>query len=75
MIGARDLLERLKAQGTPIGLVSNSPLAFVLRSLEIVGFEAIFDVVISAHEVAAPKPAPIPTWRPAAASGSSRGRA
>jgi HAD superfamily hydrolase (TIGR01509 family) len=60
MIGARDLLERLKAQGTPIGLVSNSPLAFVRRSLEIVGFEAIFDVVVSAHEVAAPKPAPDP---------------
>jgi HAD superfamily hydrolase (TIGR01509 family) len=60
MVGARDLLERLKAQGTPIGLVSNSPLAFVRRSLEIVGFEAIFDVVISAHEVAAPKPAPDP---------------
>jgi HAD superfamily hydrolase (TIGR01509 family) len=60
MIGARDLLERLQAQGTPIGLVSNSPLAFVLRSLEIVGFESIFDVVISAHEVAAPKPAPDP---------------
>ena len=39
MIGARDLLERLRAQGTPIGLVSNSPLPFVLRSLEIVGFE------------------------------------
>jgi HAD superfamily hydrolase (TIGR01509 family) len=60
MVGARDLLERLKGQGTPIGLVSNSPLVFVLRSLEIVGFEAIFDVVISAHEVAAPKPAPDP---------------
>ncbi len=60
MIGARDLLERLKGQGTPIGLVSNSPLAFVERSLEIVGFEAIFDVVLSAHEVAAPKPAPDP---------------
>jgi HAD superfamily hydrolase (TIGR01509 family) len=60
MVGARDLLESLKAQGTPIGLVSNSPLAFVARSLEIVGFEEIFDVVISAHEVAAPKPAPDP---------------
>lgn len=60
MVGARDLLERLKAQGTPIGLVSNSPLPFVLRSLEIVGFDSIFDVVVSAHEVAAPKPAPDP---------------
>ncbi len=60
MIGARDLLEQLKAQGTPIGLVSNSPLRFVVRSLEIVGFQSIFDVVVSAHEVAAPKPAPDP---------------
>lgn len=60
MVGARDLLEGLKAQGTPIGLVSNSPLAFVARSLEIVGFEGIFDAVVSGHEVAAPKPAPDP---------------
>ena len=60
MVGARDLLERLQAQGTPIGLVSNSPMPFVRRSLEIVGFEAIFDVLISGHDVAAPKPAPDP---------------
>src|SRR6201996_5187791 len=60
MVGARDLLAKLKAQGTPIGLVSNSPLVFVERSLAIVGFESIFDVVISAHEVARPKPAPDP---------------
>jgi HAD superfamily hydrolase (TIGR01509 family) len=60
MIGARELLERLRERGTPIGLVSNSPLRFVQRSIEIVGFEQLFDVVLSAHEVAAPKPAPDP---------------
>jgi len=60
MVGARELLETLKGRGTPIGLVSNSPLIFVRRSLEIVGFGEIFDVVLSAHEVAAPKPAPDP---------------
>jgi HAD superfamily hydrolase (TIGR01509 family) len=60
MVGARDLLEALGQRGTPLGLVSNSPLAFVQRSLEIVGFSAHFDVVLSAHEVAAPKPAPDP---------------
>jgi HAD superfamily hydrolase (TIGR01509 family) len=60
MIGARELLERLRQRGTPIGLVSNSPLRFVRRSIEIVGFEDLFDVVLSAHEVAAPKPAPDP---------------
>jgi HAD superfamily hydrolase (TIGR01509 family) len=60
MVGARELLHRLKRRGTPIGLVSNSPLRFVRRSLEIVGFHDRFDVVLSAHEVAAPKPAPDP---------------
>jgi HAD superfamily hydrolase (TIGR01509 family) len=60
MVGARELLHRLKERGTPIGLVSNSPLRFVQRSLEIVGFHDRFDVVLSAHEVAAPKPSPEP---------------
>jgi HAD superfamily hydrolase (TIGR01509 family) len=60
MVGARELLERLRERGTPIGLVSNSPLSFVVRSLEITGFEGTFDVVLSAHEVANPKPAPDP---------------
>jgi HAD superfamily hydrolase (TIGR01509 family) len=60
MIGARELLHALRLRGTPIGLVSNSPLAFVVRSLQLAGFEDRFDVVLSAHEVAAPKPAPDP---------------
>jgi HAD superfamily hydrolase (TIGR01509 family) len=60
MVGARELLRSLRRRGTPIGLVSNSPLAFVTRSLQLVGFEGVFDVVLSAHEVAAPKPAPDP---------------
>ena len=60
MVGARELLHALKQRDTPIGLVSNSPLVFVRRSLEIVGFHDRFDVVLSAHEVAAPKPAPDP---------------
>lgn len=60
MIGARDLLERLRRRGTPLALVSNSPLRFVRRSIELAGFENHFDVVVSAHEVAAPKPAPDP---------------
>jgi HAD superfamily hydrolase (TIGR01509 family) len=60
MVGARELLHELEQRGTPLGLVSNSPLRFVQRSLEIVGFVNRFDVVVSAHEVAAPKPAPDP---------------
>jgi HAD superfamily hydrolase (TIGR01509 family) len=60
MAGAQELLHLLGERGTPLALVSNSPLRFVRRSLEIVGFENRFDVVVSAHEVAAPKPAPDP---------------
>jgi HAD superfamily hydrolase (TIGR01509 family) len=60
MLGAADLLHELRSRGTPIGLVSNSPVEFVRRSLEIVGFHDRFDVVVSAHEVAAAKPAPDP---------------
>jgi HAD superfamily hydrolase (TIGR01509 family) len=60
MVGARDLLHELRQRGTPLGLVSNSPLPFVERSLEIVGFEDRFDVIVSGHDVAAPKPAPDP---------------
>lgn len=60
MVGARELLAMLGERGTPIALVSNSPMAFVRRSLEIVGLEDSFDLVLSAHEVAAPKPAPDP---------------
>jgi HAD superfamily hydrolase (TIGR01509 family) len=60
MVGARELLEKLRERGTPLGLVSNSPLRFVQRSIEIVGLQDHFDVILSAHEVAAPKPAPDP---------------
>ena len=59
MLGARELLERLRGK-VPIGLVSNSPLRFVRRSIELAGIADFFDVVLSAHEVAAPKPAPDP---------------
>jgi HAD superfamily hydrolase (TIGR01509 family) len=60
MLGARELLDRLGGRGVPLGLVSNSPLRFVQRSIELAGFGGHFDVVLSAHEVAAPKPAPDP---------------
>jgi len=60
MVGARELIAALRRRGTPTGLVSNSPLRFVERSLQLAGFEGLFDVVLSAHEVAAPKPAPDP---------------
>jgi HAD superfamily hydrolase (TIGR01509 family) len=59
MLGAREVLERLRGK-VPLGLVSNSPLRFVRRSIELAGIADFFDVILSAHEVAAPKPAPDP---------------
>src|SRR6185436_10298974 len=58
--GAREVLERLRERGTPIAVVSNSPLRFLRRSLELGGLQGLFDVVLSAHEVAEAKPAPDP---------------
>lgn len=42
----------------PIGVASNSPRALLGTSLECVGLEAAFDVVIGADEVAMAKPEP-----------------
>ena len=60
MPGATELLAALGERGTPVGLVSNSPRVFIERSLAITGLAGSFHEVLSAHEVAAPKPAPDP---------------
>lgn len=60
MPGAVELVDQLHLRGTPIGLVSNSPRDFLDRALELGGFDSTFDVVVSAEEVPAPKPAPDP---------------
>lgn len=60
MVGARELVAALRERGTPLGLVSNSPRRFIERALEVAAVDGLFDVVLSAHEVAAPKPAPDP---------------
>ncbi len=60
MIGANELLTTLRERGVPIALVSNSPRVFIERALEITGYALHFDVVVSGHEVARPKPAPDP---------------
>jgi HAD superfamily hydrolase (TIGR01509 family) len=57
--GALELVAAVRAAGLPIGLATNSSRAFVDRALEVAELaDGHFDVVISAEEVAAPKPAP-----------------
>lgn len=60
MPGARDLVALLKDRGIPRALVSNSPRAFIERALAVAEVGDVFDLILSAHEVAAPKPAPDP---------------
>jgi HAD superfamily hydrolase (TIGR01509 family) len=60
MPGATELLATLGEREMRIGLVSNSPRVFIERSLTITGLGGAFHEVLSAHEVAAPKPAPDP---------------
>ena len=60
MPGATELLAALGEREMRIGLVSNSPRVFIERSLTITGLGGSFHEVLSAHEVAAPKPAPDP---------------
>lgn len=60
MVGARELVAELRGREVPLALVSNSPLLFVERALELVGMDGAFDAVVSGHEVAAPKPEPDP---------------
>lgn len=55
--GAVELVGALRAAGIPVGLASNSPRVFIDRVLATSGTTGSFDVVCSAHEVAAPKPA------------------
>ncbi len=58
MVGAVELIELLKGEGVPVGLVSNSPRRFIERSHEVAATGIEFDVVISGHEVPEAKPAP-----------------
>jgi HAD superfamily hydrolase (TIGR01509 family) len=58
MPGAVALLAALRAAGIPIGLVSNSRRGFVERGLAAAGLDDAFAVVVTAEEVARPKPAP-----------------
>jgi len=60
MVGAVEILEILQGHGVPLGLVSNSPRPFILRSHEVAATGIEFDVVVSGHEVPEAKPAPDP---------------
>ena len=55
MPGAVELLDAITV---PVGVASNSPRSFVERALDASGLRARFASVLSAQDVARPKPAP-----------------
>jgi HAD superfamily hydrolase (TIGR01509 family) len=57
--GALELLAAVRAAGLPVGVASNSQRSFVERVLSGAGLlDGRFDVVVTADDVAHPKPAP-----------------
>lgn len=58
MPGATELVARLRADGIPVGLASNSTPALIGGALRGAGLEDAFDAVVSAVEVPRGKPAP-----------------
>ncbi len=58
--GAVDLVAGLLSRGVPVAVASNSPALVVALSLERAGLGGQFDAVVTADDVASPKPAPDP---------------
>jgi HAD superfamily hydrolase (TIGR01509 family) len=74
--GALELLRAVRAAGVPIGLASNSSREFVERALAVSELvDGHFDVVVSADDVEAPKPAPDLYLAACAALGAAPERA
>ena len=74
--GALELVAAVRAAGVPVGLASNSSREFVERALAVSALaNGHFDVVVSADDVSAPKPAPDIYLAACAALGAAPERA
>jgi HAD superfamily hydrolase (TIGR01509 family) len=73
MPGVVALLAALGAAGVPVGLVSNARRRFVECGLRTAGLHDAFAVIVTADDVARPKPAPDPYIAGAAALGAEPG--
>ena len=54
----KEVLKALKDKGYQLGVVTNKGLPLTIYSLEICGIKSFFDVIVSADDVAEPKPNP-----------------
>lgn len=60
MPGAIDALQALKADGVPLGLVTNKPRAPLVPTLEAVALTPYFDVILAGDDLERRKPDPEP---------------
>ncbi len=58
MPGAVELVRALRESGVPVAVASNTPGPLVRGALAAAGVAALFEVVVTADEVAEPKPSP-----------------
>jgi HAD superfamily hydrolase (TIGR01509 family) len=73
MQGVIGLLDALQEHGVPVGLATNSGREFAMRALRSAGLLDRFAAVVSAHDVAHPKPAPDVYLEAAAQLGADPG--
>ncbi len=69
--GVVDAIRAMKAAGLQTGLVTSKNRQGTLRGLRLAGLEALLDVVVTADDVANPKPDPEPVIRAMATLGAS----
>lgn len=72
MHGARKALEALKAQGLPMGLVTNKPRAPLEPTLDAAELAPFFEVVVAGDDLAKRKPDPLPLRHAMAELGVDR---
>lgn len=56
--GEVEVLEELKDKGYVLGVVTNKGLPLTIYSLELCGIKDLFDIIVTADDVAIPKPDP-----------------
>ena len=70
--GVPETLERWRAEGRPLAVVTNKPEAFVVRVLEHLGLDGFFDAVVCGDTLPVRKPDPGPLHAALDRMGSSR---
>jgi pyrophosphatase PpaX len=66
-----DAIREIKAAGVQTGLVTSKNRYGAIKGLQLVGLEALMDVLVCADEVANPKPHPEPVEKAVALLGAS----